>query len=68
MQWPYKRGLYFVFLKEKGPSTGYEVCKIVSELTGGIYKPSSGATYPALKTLGSRAYRGKKLMGEQFIV
>lgn len=45
--------LYIMREEEKG-LTGYEACQKVSELTGGVYRPSPGAIYPVLRALESK--------------
>lgn len=44
--------LGIIYSKER--ATGYEVCKSISELLGGIYRPSPGFIYPILRYLKSR--------------
>jgi DNA-binding PadR family transcriptional regulator len=55
-------GIILHVLKEKGSITGYEVCKAIGELTGGVYKPSPGAIYPALRKLELRGLIEKKMI------
>lgn len=48
-------GLVLTTLREK-PMHGYEIMKAVEERFQGVYKPSPGSIYPALKALLGKGY------------
>ncbi len=48
-------GLVLTVLQEK-PMHGYEIMKSLEERFQGLYKPSAGSLYPALKSLLAKGY------------
>lgn len=46
-------------LKEK-PLHGYDIIKSVEQRTGGLWRPSPGSVYPALKELSGEGYLARK--------
>ena len=48
--------LALLSMLESGPKHGYELMKELETKSGGIYKASAGAIYPALNSLKMRAW------------
>ena len=49
------KGLLLSILQEK-PMHGYEIMKALEERSQGLYKPSPGSIYPALRSLLAKGY------------
>ena len=55
--------LVTLHLLSQHPSHGYEIIKLVGELTSGVYAPSPGMVYPALNRIETLSYALSEMEG-----
>jgi DNA-binding PadR family transcriptional regulator len=55
--------LVTLHLLSQHPSHGYEIIKLVGELTSGVYAPSPGMVYPALNRIETLSYALSEMVG-----